>query len=128
MKQAEKIIFQSNAMDIRPENTPVSAIQGQLLRLSARRQVAIYRREDTLWVADFIDGQGELMDATTWFRFNCGTLATTHAQRRMVSESAIPISSQLVAKIERLHCAVAAAPTNGGVPRVDPKMNRSGAT
>ena len=68
------------------------------------------------------------MDATTWFRFNCGTLATTHAQRRMVRESAIPISSQLVAKIERLHCAVAAAPTNGGVPRVDPKMNRSGAT
>jgi hypothetical protein len=87
----------------------MSPIQGQLLRLSARRQVAIYRREDTLWVADFIDGQGELMDATTWFRFNCGTQAATHARRRMVRESAIPIPSQLVEKIECLHCPAAAA-------------------
>jgi hypothetical protein len=87
----------------------VSSILGQLLRISARRQVAIYRREDRLWVADFIDGQGELMDATTWFRFHCGTEAATQARRRMVRESAIPISSQLAAKIERLHCPVSAA-------------------
>lgn len=87
----------------------MSSIQGQLLRLSARRQVAIYRREDALWVADFIDGQGELMDATTWFRFNCGTQAATHARRRMVRESAIPISSELVEKIERLHCPMGVA-------------------
>ena len=153
-------------MDFRPENPSVSSIQGQLLRLSERRQVAIYRREDRLWVADFIDGHGELIDATTWFRFNCGTLATTHARRRMVRESAIPISSQLVAKIERLHCpvnvnkggamvALAGAiathrsrsrlarilcklfgrrPTlqadllEGGMPREDRQMHRSGAT
>jgi hypothetical protein len=33
-------------------------IQGQLLRLSERREVAIYLRNDTLWIADFIDGHG----------------------------------------------------------------------
>lgn len=97
----------------------MSSIQGQLLRLSARRQVAIYRREDALWVADFIDGQGELIDAATWLRFNCGTQASTHARRRMVRESAIPISSELVEKIERLHCPVAAAGDGAISPAVE---------
>jgi len=45
-------------------------IQGQILRLGTRRQVAIYLHEDALWVADFIDGRGEIVDAKTWFRFN----------------------------------------------------------
>ena len=78
-------------------------IQGQLLRLSERREVAIYLRDGTLWVADFIDGDGELVEAKAWFRFNCGTHATYHARRRMVREAAIPISGKLIAKIERLH-------------------------
>jgi len=80
-----------------------TAIQGQLLRLSERREVAIYLRKDALWVADFIDGHGELIDAATWFRFNCGMPATSYARRRMVFESAIPLSEQLVARIEYLH-------------------------
>jgi hypothetical protein len=54
-------------------------------------------------VADFIDGHGELVDAATWFRFHCGTSAKGHARRRMVLESAIPLSAQLVARIEYLH-------------------------
>jgi hypothetical protein len=78
-------------------------IQGQLLRLSERREVAIYLRDGTLWVADFIDGDGELVEAKTWFRFNCGAHATYQARRRMVHEAAIPISGKLVAKIEQLH-------------------------
>ena len=90
-------------MDVNPENRFTSSIQGQLLRLSDRREVAIYLHEDTLWVADFIDGHGELIDAITWFRFNCGALSTAHARRRMVLESAIPLCSELVARIERLH-------------------------
>jgi hypothetical protein len=80
-----------------------AGIQGQLLRLSERREVAIYLRNDVLWVADFIDGRGELIDAITWFRFNCGTRASPHARRRIVLESAIPLSAQLVARIEHLH-------------------------
>jgi hypothetical protein len=78
-------------------------IQGQLLRLSERREVAIYLRSDNLWVADFIDGHGELVEAKTWFRFNCGAHAAYHARRRMVREAAIPLSGELIARIERLH-------------------------
>jgi hypothetical protein len=84
------------------------SIQGQILRRSERREVAIFLRDRVLWVADFIDGQGELVDAPTWFRFNCGELSTTHARRRMVLESAIPLSRELVERIERLHLQASA--------------------
>ena len=79
-----------------------SPIQGQLLRLSERREVAIFLRDGALWVADFIDGEGELIDAITWFQFHCAALSTKHARHRMVLESAIPLSEQLVARIELL--------------------------
>jgi len=78
-------------------------IQGQLLRLSQRREVAIYLRDGALWVADFIDGVGTLADASTWFRFNCASPASWHLRRRMALESAMPLSSVLIARIERLH-------------------------
>jgi len=77
-------------------------IQGQLLRLSERREAAIFLRDGALWVADFVDGQGALIDAVTWFRFNCAALSTAHARRRMVLESATPLSQELVERIERL--------------------------
>lgn len=73
------------------------------MRHSGRREVAIFLRDGTLWVADFIDGEGMLVDAATWFRFNCGAAASPHARRRMVLESAIPLSEDLVARIELLH-------------------------
>lgn len=78
-------------------------IQGQLLRLSERREVAIYLRQGTLWVADFVDGCGELVEPVAWFRFNCGTTLARQARRRMLLESAIPLSAELAAKIEDLH-------------------------
>ena len=82
------------------------SVQGQLLRQSDCREVAIFLRDGALWVADFIDGEGQLIDAATWFRFNCGTLASPQARRRMVLESATPLSKELAAKIQRLHhCA-----------------------
>lgn len=95
--------FKTTPKDMNAANRFATAIQGQLLRLSERREVAIYLRKDALWVADFIDGHGELIDAATWFRFNCGTPATSYARRRMVLESAIPLTAQLVARIECLH-------------------------
>jgi hypothetical protein len=79
------------------------AIQGQLLRLSERREVAIYLRAGMLWIADFIDGSGELVDPAEWFRFNCGTHSARRTRDRMLRESAIPLSAELVAKIECLH-------------------------
>jgi hypothetical protein len=79
-----------------------SPLQGQILRRSERREVAIFLLDDTLWVADFVDGQGELVDAVTWFRFNCGAAASVQARRRMAFESALPLSDELVARIEAL--------------------------
>src|SRR6476660_7203761 len=60
------------------------AIQGQLLRLSERREVAIYLRGGMLWIADFIDGSGELVDPAEWFRFNCGTHSARRTRDRML--------------------------------------------
>ncbi len=84
---------------------PPHRIQGQMLRLSEHRAVAIYRRDGVVLVADFVDGQGVLVDANTWFRFNCGNLANSHALRRLALESAMPIPSELGMRIEALHAA-----------------------
>jgi hypothetical protein len=91
-------------LSIRPELPHGRSMQGQVLRLSERREVAIFLRDGALWVADFIDGDGALMDAITWFRyFNCGAQATADARRRLTLESATPLSEDLVERIERLH-------------------------
>ena len=100
-----------------------SAIQGQILRLSERREAAIYLRGGTLWVADFIDGWGEVVDAATWFRFNCGVPGASSAQRRMLLESALPISRELVAKIEALH-----RPDNARARIAAPESHAAGCT
>jgi len=78
-------------------------IQGQLLRRSERREVAIYLRDGKLWIADFIDGVGELIEPEAWFRFNCGTPWARRAHRRMLFESATPLYSELASRIEQLH-------------------------
>lgn len=78
-------------------------IQGQLLRLSTHREVAIYLREGSTWIADFVDGHGVLADVHTWLRFNCGTPANAYAARRAALESAFPLTAELVARIEPLH-------------------------
>jgi len=83
-----------------------------MLRRSARREVAIYLRGSALWVADFIDGNGHIVDAATWIRFNCGSVSTFHARRRMIRESALPVSRELSIRIEQLHRARA---THGDV-------------
>lgn len=83
-------------------------IQGQLLRISARREVAIYLRDGTLWIADFVDGCGELFEPEVWFRFNCGSQGAPDARRRMLRESGLPLSRGLVMKIESLHLRSAA--------------------
>jgi len=82
-----------------------STIQGQLLRQSERREVAIYLRDGQLWIADFIDGVGELIEPTAWFRFNCATPWARRAHRRMLFESAVPLSTELATRIEDLHQA-----------------------
>jgi hypothetical protein len=62
-------------MRIDQERERPGPLQGQVLRRSERREVAIFLLDDAFWVADFVDGQGELVDAATWVRFNCGRRA-----------------------------------------------------
>ena len=90
-------------------NISATAIHGHFLRASERREVWVYLCKDALWVAGFIDGHGTLIDATTWFHFNCGTPCTSNARRRMVLQSAVALSTQLVARVEGLHRSVAAS-------------------
>ena len=84
---------------------PSASIQGQLLRMSEHRAVAIYLREGSMWVAEFVDGHGVLVDVDTWFRFNCGSLANPYVARRIALESALPLPADLIARIEVLHRA-----------------------
>ena len=90
-------------MGIKPETRLPGFVQGQFLRRNERREVVIYLRNDALWIADFIDGHGELIDPVNWFRFNCGGPTTWPAKRRMLLESAVPLSAEIVARIECLH-------------------------
>jgi hypothetical protein len=76
-----------------------NSITGQVLRLSERREAVLFLYQDTLWVADFVDGEGELMDAGTWVRFNCGGTWPGPAHQRMVHESAQPLSEALAMRI-----------------------------
>ena len=75
------------------------------MRFSTHREVAIYLREGSAWVADFIDRKGVVVDVHTWLRFNCGTPSNAYAARRTSLESAIPLSVDLSARIESLHQA-----------------------
>ena len=77
-------------------------LQGQVLRRNERREVALFLHNDALWVADFVDGEGELVDAVTWVRFNCGSTSSAQGLRRMALESAIPISDELAGRIQAL--------------------------
>ncbi len=94
-------------------------IQGQMLRRSARREVAIYLRGGALWVADFIDGDGEIVDAATWIRFNCASASAWQTRRRMVRECAVPVSHELSSRIELLHRSGAAPSAGEPIDRRD---------
>ena len=81
---------------------PRPVVEGHLLRLNERHEIAIYARDGRLWVAEFVEGRGELTDATTWFRFH----AKAHTCRRIALRSAVPLSKETLAKIEELHLAM----------------------
>ena len=49
-------------MNLRPEPRRTRCIQGQLLRVSERREAAIFLRDGSLWVADFKSSGGLMMN------------------------------------------------------------------
>jgi hypothetical protein len=71
------------SMNINRENRLASSIQGQLLRLNERREVAIYLRDSYLWVGDFIDGHAEL-------NFGDDRLDAAHGLGKLLHSEGLP--------------------------------------
>jgi hypothetical protein len=84
----------------------IAAPNGNLLRLSEEREIAIYQRDGVAWIADFSGGRGELFTAGEWFALNgCGSVL-----RRAGVDSSVPLPARLAERIERLHGAEDRAP------------------
>ena len=69
-----------------------------LLRIGDRREIAIYLRDGTAWVADFKGSQGEISTAGAWFALNRGW-----ALRRAALNAVTPLPQDVEERIERLH-------------------------
>ena len=88
-------------MNTNPERNNTIPLSGNLLRLRARREIAIYLRGGTAWVAEFKNGHGEVHNVSAWFSLYGRALV--HAQRRGEVNIISPIPEDVVARIERLH-------------------------
>ena len=101
-------------MNAYPERNNINPLSGNLLRLGERREIAIYLRNGTAWVADFKDGRGELFTVSTWFSLNQGG----RALRRMDLDSITPLPEDVMERIERLHRRTAKKNDVPAMPRV----------
>ncbi len=86
-------------MNTKYEQNGTSPLNGNLLRIGERREIAIYLRDGTPWVAEFNGGRGELFAVSAWFYLNQGG----RVLRRMDLDSIAPLSQDVVQRIERLH-------------------------
>ena len=78
------------------------SINGHMIVLGVRHSIAIYERNRDGYVAEFRDGRGEFMHAGNWFRFYAGGLRYCH-NRRTAFQSSMPLTPEMLEKIERLH-------------------------
>jgi hypothetical protein len=81
-------------------------MDGNLLRLSETREIAIYQRNGVAWVADFGGGRGELFTVGEWFALN----GRGSALRRVGCDASDPLPADVIERIERLHSAEDQAP------------------
>jgi len=86
-------------MNTKYEQNGTSPLQGNLLRIGERREIAIYLRDGTPWVAEFNHGRGELFAVGAWFSLNQGG----RVLRRMEHDSVTPLPPDIAQRIERLH-------------------------
>ena len=85
----------------KPRTAP--SIYGHMITLGVDHSIAIYERNGECYVAEFRDGCGSLEDASSWFRFHAGVLRW--GQGRAALQSSIPLNSEMLEQIERLHAA-----------------------
>lgn len=79
------------------------AISGNMIDLGAGHSIAIYERNRESYVAEFRDGGGRLEYAGSWFRFHAGALRCSKG--RAALQSSIPLTPEILERIERLHAA-----------------------
>ena len=79
------------------------AINGNMIDLGAGHSIAIYERNRESYVAEFRDGGGRLEYAGSWFRFHAGALRSLKG--RAALQSSMPLTPQIVERIEQLHAA-----------------------
>ena len=94
-------------------------IQGQLLRRNPRRETALFLHRGRLWVVDFVGGEGEILDAATWVRFNCSDVSRANSCAAG-SEYASSLSPALA---ERLELLLDAAEAAGDEPALDDRSS-----
>jgi len=90
-------------MNAESEMHTAPSINGHMLTLGAGHSIAIYERNRERYVAEFRDGHGELAYAAEWFRFHAGGLRYCHNRRRVALQSSVPLTPEMLEKIERLH-------------------------
>jgi hypothetical protein len=78
------------------------SIDGYMIVLDAGQSIVIYERNGESYVADFRNGSGRLEYAHTWFRFHSQVLRYCRS-RQAVGHSFMPLTPQMLEKIERLH-------------------------
>jgi len=78
-----------------------SSINGHMITLGAGHSIAIYERNRECYVAEFRDGGASLEYAGSWFRFHAGALRCYSG--RAALQSSMPLTPELLEKLERLH-------------------------
>lgn len=79
------------------------SVNGHMIVLGPKHSIAIYERNRECYVAEFRDGRGSLEYASSWFRFHAGMLRCYTG--RGFLRSSMPLSPDVLEKIERLHDA-----------------------
>lgn len=90
-------------MNADSETCPAPFLSGHMIDLGAEHSIAIYVRNGVCWVAEFRYGRGEFTCASEWFRFHAGALRYCHNRRAAALKSAMPLTLEMLHRIERLH-------------------------
>ena len=101
-------------MNTNPEQNNSSPLYGSLLRISARREIAIYLRAGTAWVADFKGSHGEISTAGAWFALN----QDRWVLRRAALDAVTPLPQDIEEQIEHLHRRMEKQNDVPAIPRV----------
>lgn len=100
------------------EHNHTSSLHGSLLRIGERREIAIYLRDGTAWVADFKGSHGEISTAGAWFAIN----QDRWVLRRAALDAIMPLPQDIEERVERLHRSLEKQNAVPAIPRVLAKL------